>query len=83
MLRQNINLFLVFFMLVANSFAAIRTEEDKGIIVLMDGRFLETKYAESMPKHWFKNSPHELVSSSILSDISAFWNLNSGAADGE
>ncbi len=61
----------------------IRTEDDKGIIVLMDGRFLETKYAESMPKNWFKNSPHELVSKSILSDISAFWNLNSGAADGE
>jgi DNA excision repair protein ERCC-2 len=30
----------------------IRTEEDKGVVVLMDYRFLFPKYALSFPKHW-------------------------------
>ncbi len=30
----------------------IRTEEDKGVIVLMDNRFLWALYAQTFPKHW-------------------------------
>lgn len=30
----------------------IRTEDDKGVVVLMDNRFLWPKYALSFPKHW-------------------------------
>lgn len=30
----------------------IRTEEDKGVVVLMDSRFLFPQYAQSFPKHW-------------------------------
>lgn len=51
----------------------IRSETDRGLIVLMDSRFLQTGYAKSMPQDWFKVSPRELVSSRILSDIEAFW----------
>lgn len=51
----------------------IRTESDRGIIVLMDDRFLEKSYSQSLPQDWFEASPRELVSSSILNDVSSFW----------
>lgn len=51
----------------------IRTENDKGIIILMDDRFLEKSYSQSLPQDWFLESPKELVSKSILSDVSDFW----------
>jgi DNA excision repair protein ERCC-2 len=53
----------------------IRSETDRGIIILMDNRFIQPSYARSMPTDWFKNSPQELVvSSSLLKEISEFWN---------
>ncbi len=51
----------------------IRSETDKGIIILMDSRFLEKNYSQSLPQDWFKETPRELVSGSILSDVSNFW----------
>jgi DNA excision repair protein ERCC-2 len=53
----------------------IRTEEDKGVIILMDGRFLEANYSKSMPLDWFESHPRELVSQSILGDLQKFWKL--------
>lgn len=55
----------------------VRSETDRGLIVLMDGRFLKDSYTSAMPKDWFTQSAHELVSTSILSDISKFWQGNS------
>jgi DNA excision repair protein ERCC-2 len=51
----------------------IRNENDKGVIVLMDARFLETSYSKSMPADWFRASPRELVSSQIIKDLEHFW----------
>ncbi|AUH72684.2 ATP-dependent DNA helicase [Legionella sainthelensi] len=51
----------------------IRSETDKGLIVLMDNRFLQSSYSQCMPKDWFSQSPHELVSTSILQEIQSFW----------
>lgn len=51
----------------------IRSETDRGLIVLMDDRFTQTSYAKSMPQDWFETSPRELVSEKILADVSAFW----------
>jgi DNA excision repair protein ERCC-2 len=51
----------------------IRSETDKGIIILMDDRFLEKNYSQSLPQDWFKDTPRELVSGSILKDVSNFW----------
>ncbi len=51
----------------------IRTETDRGVIVLMDGRFIEPGYSKSMPRDWFRESPLELVSKSILKDVTEFW----------
>ena len=53
----------------------IRSETDRGLIVLMDDRFMQTSYAKSMPQDWFDETPHELVSQKILADVSEFWSL--------
>jgi DNA excision repair protein ERCC-2 len=54
----------------------IRSESDRGVIILMDRRFMDKDYVKSMPKDWFTTSPNELVSQSILSDVSAFWDAD-------
>ncbi len=51
----------------------IRSESDKGVIILMDPRFLGRTYAEAMPRGWFQETPKELVSQKILSDLENFW----------
>ena len=51
----------------------IRSETDKGLIILMDRRFLEPSYSQSMPADWFESDVSEIVSKSILSDVAAFW----------
>jgi len=51
----------------------IRSETDRGLIVLMDGRFVLPGYSRYMPGDWFQSDATELVSSSILRDVSGFW----------
>jgi len=51
----------------------IRTPTDRGLIIFLDGRFLEDDYASCLPAGWFRTSPRERVSSSILADIRLFW----------
>jgi len=51
----------------------IRSGTDRGLIVLMDRRFLEESYVQTMPKDWVEHSPHELVSQTIIDDVKAFW----------
>ncbi|MCM2283100.1 MAG: ATP-dependent DNA helicase, partial [Bdellovibrionaceae bacterium] len=53
----------------------IRSESDRGLIVLMDSRFLLPSYTKSMPKDWFDDNPRELVSNRILGDIADFWGV--------
>jgi DNA excision repair protein ERCC-2 len=51
----------------------IRSETDRGVIVLMDDRFLDPAYSRAMPADWFDADVRELVSDSILRDVAAFW----------
>jgi DNA excision repair protein ERCC-2 len=51
----------------------IRSETDRGLIVLMDNRFVQSRYSCSMPVDWFESSASELVSASILKEVSDFW----------
>ncbi|MBX3019880.1 MAG: DEAD/DEAH box helicase family protein [Bdellovibrionaceae bacterium] len=51
----------------------IRSETDRGLIVLMDNRFLDASYSKSMPSDWFRTHPSELVSNRILAEIREFW----------
>ncbi len=55
----------------------IRTETDRGLVVLLDSRFLEPAYAGAMPADWFSQSPSECVSSSILEEVRKFWESGS------
>ena len=51
----------------------IRTPVDRGLLVFLDPRFLDPDYASSFPAGWYQSSPQELVSTSILADVQAFW----------
>jgi DNA excision repair protein ERCC-2 len=51
----------------------IRSENDKGLIVLMDDRFIQPSFTQSMPQDWFDESPSESVSFKILKDVTDFW----------
>ena len=52
----------------------IRGAADRGLIIFLDGRFLEEAFAQCFPTEWFRASPREGVSGSILADIRRFWN---------
>lgn len=51
----------------------IRGPEERGLLAFLDGRFLEPVFAQCFPIDWFKASPREAVSESILAEVSAFW----------
>jgi DNA excision repair protein ERCC-2 len=51
----------------------IRSETDRGLVVLMDSRFMEPGYSRSMPADWFESDVTELVSGSILREVADFW----------
>jgi DNA excision repair protein ERCC-2 len=51
----------------------IRSETDRGLVVLMDSRFVQPGFSRSMPKDWFESDAIELVSGSILKDVADFW----------
>ncbi len=51
----------------------IRSESDRGLIVLMDRRFTAPAYAATMPSDWYQNTVSELVSVKIVQDITQFW----------
>lgn len=51
----------------------VRSETDRGLIVLMDNRFITNSYSRSMPGDWFEETPRELVSRSILKEVQDFW----------
>jgi DNA excision repair protein ERCC-2 len=53
----------------------IRSSKDRGLIVLMDPRFLKPPYSDAIPADWIGEgeSTETLISQSILSDIASFW----------
>jgi DNA excision repair protein ERCC-2 len=51
----------------------IRSETDRGVIILMDNRFLEPGFSRSMPVDWFDTEVKELVSEGILKEVADFW----------
>ena len=51
----------------------IRSETDRGLIVLMDSRFVQPCYSRSMPADWHESGVANLVSERILKEVSDFW----------
>ncbi|MCK5561403.1 MAG: DEAD/DEAH box helicase [Thermoplasmata archaeon] len=50
----------------------IRSENDKGIIVLLGTRFAYRQYNSLFPQHWFVETPQELVSNDFYR-LKEFW----------
>jgi DNA excision repair protein ERCC-2 len=57
----------------------IRSETDRGLIVLMDSRFVQPCYSRSMPADWHECGIASLVSKGILKEVSDFWERNNAA----
>lgn len=51
----------------------IRSEDDQGLLIFLDRRFLSPVYGQVFPRDWYDQSPEELVSTSILNDVAQFW----------
>jgi DNA excision repair protein ERCC-2 len=53
----------------------IRSAKDRGIIIMMDPRFLKEPYLDALPSDWLgeNRSGEPLLSHAILTDLRAFW----------
>jgi DNA excision repair protein ERCC-2 len=51
----------------------IRSPEDRGVIILLDQRFVHENYLKAMPADWLASGREALLSKHILQDISDFW----------
>jgi DNA excision repair protein ERCC-2 len=51
----------------------IRGPEERGLLVFLDGRFLEPAFAQCFPSDWFQESPREAISDGILAEVARFW----------
>ena len=54
----------------------IRSNTDRGLIVLMDRRFTHGSYTKSMPSDWLHAGLEPLVSRQILEDVRNFWSAD-------
>ena len=50
-----------------------RTENDRGVIVLLDRRFARRPYTDCFPAHWYERHPDELVTTDPAAALQAFW----------
>ncbi len=56
----------------------IRSETDRGVIVLICRRFLEEPYARYLPRDWYGESPSELVTHDPAGEIREFFEKYGG-----
>lgn len=51
----------------------IRREEDRGVVVLVGKRFLQSRYAQLLPREWYDKSPAELETEDLAAELQRFW----------
>lgn len=51
----------------------IRSEKDRGVVVLICKRFKEKTYNRFFPEYWFEKSPEELITKSPVEEIKKFF----------
>jgi DNA excision repair protein ERCC-2 len=51
----------------------IRSDTDRGVIILLDRRFAQPPYIDLLPEHWYRYSPQELVLEDWVSALKRFW----------
>ena len=49
----------------------IRTEEDKGVVALLDDRFTQAGYRALFPREWIKTET--VLTTSVRNALSQFW----------
>jgi DNA excision repair protein ERCC-2 len=52
----------------------VRSETDRGVIVLLDKRFTHENYSRLFPRDWYESSPAELTTQEFRADLVEFWN---------
>ncbi len=51
----------------------IRTQDDRGVVVLIGRRFMQPELVESLPEDWYRYDPEELVAPDPIAALAAFW----------
>ncbi len=51
----------------------IRSDTDRGVILLLDRRFAQSPYLHLLPEHWYRYSPEELVVDDLEPALKNFW----------
>ena len=51
----------------------IRTETDRGLILLIDPRFAQSPYCDLLPRDWYEIHPGELIHDDFRKTIRNFW----------
>ncbi|MYC82217.1 MAG: hypothetical protein F4X19_09020 [Acidobacteria bacterium] len=59
----------------------IRSETDRGVIVLVGQRFGYENYMSLFPGDWYESSPSELVSGAFEDELTGFWGERQPAGD--
>ena len=51
----------------------VRSESDRGVILLLDKRFTYENYARLFPRDWYESSPGELIAKDYREALVVFW----------
>jgi DNA excision repair protein ERCC-2 len=51
----------------------VRSESDRGVILLLDERFTYENYARLFPRDWYESSPDELIAKDYREALVVFW----------
>ena len=51
----------------------VRSETDRGVIVLLDKRFAYENYSRLLPRDWYESSPDELTAQEFRKALTEFW----------
>jgi len=51
----------------------VRSETDRGVIVLLDKRFAYENYSRLLPRDWYESSPAELTAQEFREALTEFW----------
>jgi DNA excision repair protein ERCC-2 len=52
----------------------IRSETDRGVVLLLDKRFGYENYSRHFPRDWYETSPAELITKNYRQELAQFWN---------
>ncbi|PRQ08449.1 helicase C-terminal domain-containing protein [Enhygromyxa salina] len=50
-----------------------RTPEDRGVIVLLGGRFAEPPYSDALPSRWYERGADQLITVDLRERLRRFW----------